>query len=47
MNNVSCSGSEIDITRCRFKDWGHTGCQHDKDVGISCGKLFLRPMDQF
>ncbi|XP_076105846.1 scavenger receptor cysteine-rich type 1 protein M160-like [Mytilus galloprovincialis] len=36
MSNVSCSGNEVDITRCSFNDLGHTGCQHDKDVGISC-----------
>lgn len=47
MSNVSCSGNEIDISRCSFSDWGHTGCQHGKDVGISCGKFFLGHMDQF
>jgi hypothetical protein len=38
MSNLSCSGNEIDVSSCGFKGWGHSGCKHDKDVGISCGK---------
>ena len=26
------------VSSCGFKGWGHSGCKHDKDVGISCGK---------
>ena len=37
MSNLSCSGNETDVSSCRFNGWGHSGCKHDKDVGISCG----------
>lgn len=41
MNNLMCSGHEVDIALCKFNGWNNPGnCTHSKDVAISCGKHY-------
>lgn len=40
MDRLGCSGRETDISTCSFSGWGRTSCQHNQDVGISCGSIY-------
>ncbi|CAC5384293.1 DMBT1 [Mytilus coruscus] len=38
MDNLMCSGREVDIALCKFNGWDNPGnCTHSQDVAISCG----------
>eukprot|EP00960_Hanusia_phi_P075856 768475-Hanusia_phi.AAC.8 len=36
MSDVSCSGSEEQITYCSSAGWGRHDCSHSEDVGVCC-----------
>lgn len=39
MTELSCNGSEMDISACPYKGWGSTQCRQKDDVGLECRKL--------
>jgi hypothetical protein len=36
MDDLSCTGSEEDLSRCPFGGWGKHNCVHAEDVGVYC-----------
>ncbi|CAG2237291.1 Neurotrypsin [Mytilus edulis] len=36
MTELSCNGSEMDISACPYKGWGSTQCRQKDDVGLEC-----------
>ena len=36
MDDVTCYGSEIDITECIFNGWNSSDCVHREDAGVKC-----------
>ncbi|XP_071141697.1 scavenger receptor cysteine-rich domain-containing protein DMBT1-like [Mytilus edulis] len=38
MENLMCTGKEVDIALCKFRGWGQVGqCNHTEDVALTCG----------
>ncbi|XP_063405745.1 deleted in malignant brain tumors 1 protein-like [Mytilus trossulus] len=38
MENVMCTGKEVDIALCKFRGWGQVGqCNHTEDIALTCG----------
>ena len=38
LDDVECNGTETSIIDCRHSSWGKRNCNHNKDVGVICGK---------
>jgi hypothetical protein len=36
LDNVRCTGSELNLTSCSHNGWGNENCEHDKDAGVEC-----------
>ena len=36
MDNVTCSGSENNLSECGHAGWGTHNCGHDEDAGVIC-----------
>ena len=36
LDNVSCRGTETNITSCPHDDWGSHNCGHSDDVSVNC-----------
>ena len=36
LDNVSCEGSEQNLTSCAHRRWGDHNCRHHQDAGIEC-----------
>ena len=36
LDDLSCRGTESDVSRCRHRPWGINNCNHGEDVGIRC-----------
>ena len=36
LDNLACSGSEKNVSRCPHSDWGLGNCNHSKDAGVEC-----------
>jgi len=36
LDDVACSGIEINIENCPHRDWGRHNCGHHQDVSVSC-----------
>jgi len=36
LDNVTCNGTETDISTCRHGGWGRYSCSHADDVSVSC-----------
>lgn len=36
-DNLECSGSEIDLFRCKRRPIGVHYCSHSEDAGVQCG----------
>ena len=34
------SGTEDSLADCRHDGWGITGCNHNRDAGVICGKWY-------
>ncbi|XP_071836531.1 scavenger receptor cysteine-rich domain-containing protein DMBT1-like [Apostichopus japonicus] len=41
IDEISCTGLEINIHKCDSPDWGSHDCSHDEDAGVSCGTVRL------
>ena len=36
LENLRCTGDEMDLADCRHSGWGVHNCEHRDDVGIKC-----------
>ena len=36
LDSVYCTGSELAIRNCRYRDYGYDYCKHDKDASVQC-----------
>ncbi|CAH1962569.1 unnamed protein product [Acanthoscelides obtectus] len=36
LDQVSCSGDELDLKQCTTWEWGEHNCDHNEDVGVVC-----------
>ncbi|XP_043917594.1 neurotrypsin [Protopterus annectens] len=36
LDDVSCSGKELNFMQCRTREWGKHDCTHEEDVGVLC-----------
>ena len=36
LDNVSCTGSEQNVTVCEHSEWGVADCDHSRDAGVVC-----------
>src|SRR6218665_1609161 len=36
LDDVSCTGKELNINECTHRPWGWHNCEHGEDVSISC-----------
>ena len=41
LDQVSCTGSETNLTQCRSSDLGANSCSHSRDTGVICSSTFL------
>ena len=41
LDDVQCTGSEESILNCTHRGFGEHNCNHEEDVGITCGKLSI------
>ena len=44
MDNVACTGMEIDLQNCSHNGGGYNDCEHDQDAGVICSgkRLVIR-----
>ncbi len=42
MDDVSCAGSELDISQCSHRGWHIHNCYHTEDVSVDCGEGMRR-----
>ncbi|KAM9688257.1 CD5 antigen-like isoform 1-T1 [Trichechus inunguis] len=40
LSQVSCSGTEMTIQDCSFRNWGENNCTHDEDTWVQCEDPF-------
>jgi len=43
LDQVSCNGTETDITSCAHYGWGRHDCRHSEDVSVTCRGLTTTP----
>lgn len=41
MDEMQCTGTEVDIALCTFNGWGKEDCAHSEDIGMTCGSYKL------
>ena len=41
LDDVECTGQEVDIAQCMTKNWGVTDCTHHEDVWVACCKYAI------
>lgn len=42
LDDLECTGSEIDLLRCKHPTLGVHDCTHYEDAGVQCGKRFSK-----
>lgn len=40
LDQISCTGTELDINGCRTKEWGYHSCDNNNEAGVLCS-LYL------
>lgn len=40
LDNVSCEGTELSLTKCRASPWGKSSCSHGKHASVVCSGGF-------
>lgn len=38
LDNVYCSGDELNLFECEHIGWGWHNCGHSEDIGCTCGE---------
>ncbi|XP_028399558.1 deleted in malignant brain tumors 1 protein-like isoform X2 [Dendronephthya gigantea] len=38
LDNVACTGKELNVTNCSNLEWGNHDCSHSEDAGVECSK---------
>ena len=36
LNNLNCTGTELNIGNCSHRGWGIENCSHSEDAGVKC-----------
>lgn len=36
MDNIQCTGNELEISQCRFEGWGKNDCEASEAAGVVC-----------
>ena len=39
MDDLVCTGTELELSRCKHNELGINDCGHDEDAGVYCGRM--------
>ncbi|NXL95692.1 DMBT1 protein, partial [Alectura lathami] len=39
LDDMNCSGTEVDLSACRTRPWGEHNCNHGEDAGVVCSGI--------
>ena len=42
LDDVRCTGQEINIAKCQHRGWSVHNCRHSEDAGVICGKTITK-----
>ena len=38
LDDVVCNANDTSLVQCGHLDWGVNNCEHNEDVGVTCGE---------
>jgi len=41
LDDIHCTGSETNLTKCKHGGWGKHNCVHHEDAGVVCGECHM------
>ncbi|XP_068779593.1 deleted in malignant brain tumors 1 protein-like [Struthio camelus] len=39
LDDMNCTGTEVDLSACRTRPWGEHNCNHGEDAGVVCSEI--------